>query len=75
MTDFHQSYIGKLDDIDHLVVDLKNLSTMDSSALGMLIVLRQRLLNRNIPIHLMNPNASVKNTLDIAKFGELFIII
>ena len=47
---------------------------MDSSALGMLLLLREFAGGDDADIQLVSPNAEIRNVLDIANFGKLFTI-
>lgn len=58
-----------------VTVDLGGVDYMDSSALGMLLVMRDKASIANKVVALANPRASVKQVLDIANFDKLFKII
>lgn len=58
----------------NIVVNLAAVDCIDSSALGMLIELREHALAKNQRVHLSNPNARVRQVLDIACFHKLFFI-
>ncbi len=53
------------------VVDLKNTSYMDSSALGMLLQLREHAGGKNDSVQILNATKNIRETLNIANFGEL----
>ena len=55
-------------------VDLAEISYLDSSALGMLMLLRERAEAVGMTVELSNPNASVAQILDISNFAKLFTI-
>jgi anti-anti-sigma factor len=57
-----------------IVVDLGIVDYLDSSALGMLLMLRDKAKGANREISLSNCKGSVKQVLDIANFGRLFNI-
>ena len=53
-----------------VVVDLKEATYLDSSALGMLLLLKERVGTK--PIILSNAKGTVKSVLEIANFHQLF---
>ncbi len=53
------------------VIDLRNTTYMDSSALGMLLQLREYAGGGNEVICVKNANASIKDVLRIASFDKL----
>lgn len=55
----------------HFVVDLQNADYMDSSAMGMLLQLRDY-GTRERPMELVNSNDGVREILRIANFDKLF---
>lgn len=55
-------------------VDLGEVSYLDSSALGMLLMLRDKVKTGGHQVRLINTRGSVRQVLDIANFGKLFII-
>ena len=57
-----------------IVVDLGLVDYLDSSALGMLLMLRDKATGSNREIALSNCKGPVKQVLDIANFGRLFQI-
>lgn len=56
------------------VVDLADVSSMDSSALGMLLMLRDREGGQNDSIEIVHCSAEVRKILQIANFERLFRI-
>ena len=56
------------------IIDMSQTSYMDSSALGMLLLLREHLGNDNSKISITGCNAEIKNILEISKFQNLFNI-
>jgi anti-anti-sigma factor len=61
-------------EIKIIQVDLKDVSYLDSSALGMLMLLRERAEAVGKSVELCNPNTSVAQILDIANFAKIFTI-
>jgi anti-anti-sigma factor len=56
------------------VVDLTNAEYMDSSAMGMLLQLREHSAKNSDGVILKNGNEAVQDVLRIANFGKLFDI-
>jgi len=59
-------------DVQSIEVDLEGVEYLDSSALGMLLLLRDKGKNSNKVISLANCRGSVRQVLDIANFGKIF---
>lgn len=76
----HRAFKGAYDpllhqkDISSLEIDLADVAYMDSSALGMLLLLHERAQAEGKEIVLCRANSTVKQILDIANFGKLFSI-
>lgn len=60
--------------IHAVIVDLSSVDYLDSSALGMLLMLRDKLGGANKEVALTGVRGNVKQVLDIANFGKLFPI-
>ena len=73
--EFKQSYEGMLNnpEIREIEVDMQHLDFLDSTALGMLMLLRERALVVSKPIVLSNPSSNVFKLLDVANFDKLFL--
>lgn len=56
------------------VIDLLETQTMDSSALGMLLLLREHAGNDAADIRIVNCNDQTRKTLKVANFDRLFQI-
>lgn len=69
---FKASY-SSVADISKINVDLSKTEYMDSSALGMLLMLREHVGNA-VSILLVNPPPGVFRVLSIANFDKLFAI-
>ena len=54
------------------VVDLKEATYMDSSALGMLLLLRDHAGGDNAEVQVINSNSDVRKILAISNFDKLF---
>ncbi len=61
-------------DISLLEINLADVTYMDSSALGMLLLLHERAQAEGKKVELSRANSTVKQILDIANFGKLFTI-
>lgn len=57
-----------------IVVDMGDVEYLDSSALGMLLMLRDRAKGASREVALTSCRGAVKQILDIANFGKLFSI-
>jgi anti-anti-sigma factor len=57
-----------------VTVDFSGVDYLDSSALGMLLMLRDKLGGANKEVMLTGVRGNVKQVLDIANFGKLFQI-
>lgn len=62
-------------DIDSVLIDLAEVQYLDSSALGMLLMLRDRASAAQKGLSLANPRGMVKQALEIARFDKLFSIV
>lgn len=60
--------------ITHLEVNLADVVYMDSSALGMLLMLHERAQKEGKEVVLSRANPTIRQILDIANFGKLFTI-
>lgn len=72
--EFRSSYedrpVGSLS----VVVDLKDATYLDSSALGMLLLLRDHVGGDDSQIEVVNPSSDVRKILAISNFDKLFDI-
>jgi anti-anti-sigma factor len=60
--------------VSHYAVDFAQTEYLDSSALGMLLMLRKHAGGRAGAVTLMNPNPAVMKILQIANFDKLFAV-
>lgn len=72
--DFHDACLGSGRAARSYVVDLGEVTRMDSSALGMLLVLRERAGGDRAQVRIVNCKPEIRRILDIARFGQLFQI-
>ena len=70
--DFRAAYEGRR--FERYEVDLRKTSYLDSSALGMLLLLRDHAGGETGHVRLVNCNADVRRILGIANFDQLFAI-
>jgi len=63
-----------LDDAESFIVDLGGVSYLDSSALGMLLLLRDKARQAGKEVSLAGVQGSVREVLEIANFGKMFSI-
>lgn len=72
--DFRRSYEGASNKPAAYIVDMKETSYLDSSALGMLLLLRDYAGGDESNITIANCNDDVKKILSISNFDQLFTI-
>jgi len=73
--DFRDAYEAALNKGNiKFIINLSQTEYMDSSALGMLLVLKERTGGDNSSIVLKNCNKEIKNILSISNFDKLFSI-
>jgi anti-anti-sigma factor len=61
-------------EIKEVLVDFQNVNYLDSSALGMLLLLKEKISAANKNLALVNCRDTVKQVLEIACFGKIFTI-
>lgn len=64
----------KAADVTELEIDMGSVEYLDSSALGMLLMLKEKAGSSNKRVSLTNCKGSVRQVLDIANFAKLFPI-
>lgn len=72
--EFRDAYEGISNDVTHYVVDLGNTSYLDSSALGMLLLLRDHAGGDEANVKIIKCNDDVRKILTISNFEQLFMI-
>ncbi|QOL24777.1 STAS domain-containing protein [Thalassotalea sp. LPB0316] len=75
----HQAFKEAYSQIDnsqstHYIIDLANTTYMDSSALGMILLLREHALASDGKVTIKAPSDSVLKVLEIAQFQKLIDI-
>jgi anti-anti-sigma factor len=58
--------------VSQIDVDMEDVDYLDSSALGMLLLLKDRADARALPVSLLNCGGMVKEILDVANFALMF---
>lgn len=72
--EFRDAYEKSADFSGNFVVDMQDTTYLDSSALGMLLLLRDHAGGDDSNIEIVNCNADVKKILTISNFEQLFTI-
>ena len=70
--EFRASYADTVGDGVEYVVDLSDTEYLDSSALGMLLLLREHAGGEGSSIEITQASPEVRKILDVANFGKLF---
>jgi anti-anti-sigma factor len=73
----HQDFRSAYEDVpgdSRFVVDLQGANYLDSSALGMLLLLRDHAGGERADVQLINCSDAVRRILDISNFSKLFVI-
>ena len=60
--------------VRRLVLDLSGLQFIDSAGLGMLLILQDEAETRNVGFVVRQPQGDVKNTIELARIGEIITI-
>jgi anti-anti-sigma factor len=71
---FEYSYQNIDFEPEFYVIDLKNSENLDSSALGMLMALREKAEVKSAKVKIINCNESIKNMLLITKLNQMFVV-
>ena len=72
--EFREAHSGVQPDTE-FVLDFSQTEHMDSSALGMLLLLREELGNDHANIKIINCRANIKSLLEMASFNLLFKVV
>ncbi len=74
--DFRSAYESALEEADvrDVVINFQDVDYLDSSALGMLLLLREKAEAAGKTVSLAGLQGMVKQVLDIANFGKLFAV-
>lgn len=71
---FGETYKDKVDDTSSIIVDMAECDYVDSSALGMLLMMRERFGGDKASIVITNMSPNVKKIFMTANFDKLFRI-
>jgi anti-anti-sigma factor len=74
--DFRTAYENALEDaaVREIAINFKEVDYLDSSALGMLLLLREKAEAAGKSVALVGLQGMVKQVLEIANFGKLFAV-
>ena len=74
--DFRTAYENALEEtgVRAIVINFKDVDYLDSSALGMLLLLREKAETAGKSVALVGLQGMVKQVLEIANFGKLFAV-
>ncbi len=71
---FRELYEKAPPEVNTYVIDLSRTDYMDSSALGMLLLLREHVQDDRDRVQVINCNPEIRKILEIANFDKLFDI-
>ena len=71
---FREAYEQQPDTVRRYIIDMSETSYLDSSALGMLLLLRDYAGGESAAIAIVNCNSDVRKILTISNFEQLFEI-
>ncbi|MBF0507844.1 MAG: STAS domain-containing protein [Deltaproteobacteria bacterium] len=72
---FSQSYNDKLESVSTIVIDMINVESIDSAALGLLFVLWKKAMENKAEVILSNCNPDVKKAVQVVRFDKLFKLV
>lgn len=72
---FSDAYTDKLTSVSTVVMDLANLEYIDSSGLGMMLMLKEKAAAEKADIQIINPSAGVMKIFKTTNYDKLFNII
>ncbi len=71
--EFRASYTNTDEIPKSYLIDLQHADYMDSSALGMLLLMKEYVGNNNVEIKI-KPSTNIHKILDVATFQQMFVI-
>ncbi|WP_077531640.1 STAS domain-containing protein [Vreelandella utahensis] len=71
---FRHAYEGEGQGISRYVIDMRDTTYLDSSALGMLLLLRDYAGGEKADVRIVNCNGDVRRILTVSNFEQLFQI-
>ncbi|HEU4669569.1 MAG TPA: STAS domain-containing protein [Dyella sp.] len=72
--DFHDACLAAQVRARSYIVDMSDVTSMDSSALGMLLLLREHAGADKAEIRIVNAGSELRNTFKVAGFDKLFVL-
>ena len=72
--DFRDAYRESNESGTEFLLDMSNTEYMDSSALGMILLLKEHAGKLGGDIKIVNASSEIKNILEIANFDKLFSV-
>ncbi len=72
--DFRNASEQASSDVNTVVVNMRGVDYVDSSALGMLLILRDKVGESKSAVRIKNSKPEVKKILEIANFDKLFTL-
>lgn len=74
--EFKNAYSAQLSNaaVKEIEIEMSRVEYLDSSALGMLILLNERAKEAKKNVVLLSPSAVVEQVLNVANFGKIFTI-
>ena len=74
--EFKEAYSGLIENaaVHQIEIEMSKLDYLDSSALGMLMLLNERVGAAKKSVTLVNPSKAVGQVLEVANFNRLFTI-
>ncbi|MCO4786998.1 STAS domain-containing protein [Marinomonas atlantica] len=69
---FTEAYESAMDSTNQIVLDFSRVSYIDSSALGMMVLLRRKLSGVGGKGYIRNASGTAKDILEMANFNTLF---
>ncbi len=75
--EFRAAYMSVIEDhelVTEIAVDLSRVDYIDSSAMGMLLLLDERAKSNGKSVSLVDVSEAVSHVLDVANFGKIFNI-
>ncbi len=73
-SEFRACYSDTNGNATNYIIDMRNTDYMDSSALGMLLLLREHVHDDSSKVSIANCNQEISNILEISNFNKLFSI-
>lgn len=72
--DFRKAYQSAEHKPKKYIIDMQETTYLDSSALGMLLLLHDHVSSQQAGVHIINSSDNIKRLLAISSFDRLFVI-